>query len=731
MARRRTYPRWLIRGLVIFAIGMTVFAAVVSREHHGAESARNQALSRLVALRSETLQSRDPALAMQLAAVAYGLAQTTDARSALLDATAGEMPTRLTGRPGRTLLALGDDGHRVALTHQFDDRVAIYRLHYSQLTPLATVRGFPSAQIEAVALSDNGRLLATGDDSGRVTLWRLAPSQPPTKLTVVTGYGHGAVSGLSFSPAGGSLAAADTSGRVTRWSLADPSQPALAAPLTAPGVDSFDAVSYSHDGSTLAGAGSHGSLVIWAAHAGRRPLDTVTIGSATLSAVVYSPDGRMIAVGNDGGVDLRTLNRRGIPAPTGSYLTTDGTVTSLAFSRDSRYVAAGTTTKAATIWSTSALAEVADLPHPAAVTGVAFADADRRLLSTNATGTTTIWQFPAPSTYTFGSALTSVAFAATAPRVVVRTRAGRSDQWDVVSEWRPAPVGSWYAAPLSAAPPKAYWLKAAASATSTSTTTTTTTTTTTSTGASTTTAGTVTTGTTTTGAPTLINPHAGDQALRRVRAVTRVGSSTLSPDGLLFAAGGSDHLVWLWDVSQPARPRLLAKLSGFTARVTSVLFTGNSQTLFAASADHTVRIWGLSKPSQPQQLSSSPLTGPRTTITRLALSPDNRTLAAATFGGSVWLWGVTRPAKASLSATLTAARGPLTALAFSPSDNTLVAGGANRRLLFWHYRAYQAVNRICALEGTPITPGEWGLLVPGAPYKPPCADWKPPAPAVR
>ncbi|MDE3130820.1 MAG: hypothetical protein KGL16_06665, partial [Acidobacteriota bacterium] len=102
MARRRAYPRWLIRGLVIFAIGMTVFAAVASREHHGAENARDAALSRLVALRSLTLRSRDPSLAMQLALVAYRLAQTTDARSALLDATAGEMPTRLLGRPGRT-----------------------------------------------------------------------------------------------------------------------------------------------------------------------------------------------------------------------------------------------------------------------------------------------------------------------------------------------------------------------------------------------------------------------------------------------------------------------------------------------------------------------------------------------------------------------------------------------------------------------------------------------------
>jgi hypothetical protein len=56
----------------------------------------------------------------------------------------------------------------------------------------------------------------------------------------------------------------------------------------------------------------------------------------------------------------------------------------------------------------------------------------------------------------------------------------------------------------------------------------------------------------------------------------------------------------------------------------------------------------------------------------------------------------------------------------------LVAGGNNRRLTFWHYRPYQAVNRICALAGTPITANEWKLYVPETSYNPPCAHWTPP-----
>jgi WD40 repeat protein len=221
-------------------------------------------------------------------------------------------------------------------------------------------------------------------------------------------------------------------------------------------------------------------------------------------------------------------------------------------------------------------------------------------------------------------------------------------------------------------------------------------------------------------------------ALRQTRAATRVVGSALSPNGELFAVAGADRLVWLWSVTDPSQPKLLAKLAGFKRWAYTVVFSSSSQTLFAGSADHTVRIWDLSEPNDPQELKNSPLTGPHTTIEQLALSPDNRTLAALTSGGQVWLWAVADPSKAYVTGTLTAATGLTAAagqpaaIAFSPTDNTLVAGGSDGRLTFWHYRPYQAVNRICSLSGTPISLAEWEQYVPGVPYNPPCATWVPP-----
>ena len=293
-------------------------------------------------------------------------------------------------------------------------------------------------------------------------------------------------------------------------------------------------------------------------------------------------------------------------------------------------------------------------------------------------------------------------------------------QWDVADEWRPAPAGSWYAAPASAATSSVY--------TNTSTTTTDTTTSRARPPRSDDhTSGTTTTTTSGTTTP-LVNPQAGDVALRQTKAATRVIGSALSPNGELFAAAGADRQVWLWSVTDPSQPKLLAKLGGFKRWAYAVVFSGSSQTLFAGSADHTVRVWDLSQPNDPQELKNSPLTGPSSTIEQLALSPDSRTLAALTADGHVWLWAVADPPKANLTGTLTAATGHTAAIAFSPTDNMLVAGGNDGRLTFWHYRPYQAVNRICALSGTPITATEWEQYVPGAPYNPPCATWMPPAP---
>ena len=70
-----------------------------------------------------------------------------------------------------------------------------------------------------------------------------------------------------------------------------------------------------------------------------------------------------------------------------------------------------------------------------------------------------------------------------------------------------------------------------------------------------------------------------------------VYSVAFSPGGQTLAAGATDHTVWLWHVSNPARPGLVAALTGPAEQVFSVAFSPGGSTLAAGSADGTVRLW--------------------------------------------------------------------------------------------------------------------------------------------
>jgi WD40 repeat protein len=74
-------------------------------------------------------------------------------------------------------------------------------------------------------------------------------------------------------------------------------------------------------------------------------------------------------------------------------------------------------------------------------------------------------------------------------------------------------------------------------------------------------------------------------------ATNYVYAVAFSPDGRTLAAGSTDNSVELWDVSQPARPALLASLTAATDSVFVVAFSPDGHTLAAGTAEKAVRLW--------------------------------------------------------------------------------------------------------------------------------------------
>jgi WD40 repeat protein len=147
-----------------------------------------------------------------------------------------------------------------------------------------------------------------------------------------------------------------------------------------------------------------------------------------------------------------------------------------------------------------------------------------------------------------------------------------------------------------------------------------------------------------------------------------------SPLGHTLASGNADGAVWLWDVTDPARPRTLGQpLTGNAAAVASVAFSPGGHTLASGSVDVAVRLWDVTDPARPRPLGQA----------------------------------------------LTGGTGAVYSVAFSPDRHTLASGSADGTIRLWNLNVQYAIRRICATAGG-LTPRQWNQYIPQLPYQPSC-----------
>jgi len=175
-----------------------------------------------------------------------------------------------------------------------------------------------------------------------------------------------------------------------------------------------------------------------------------------------------------------------------------------------------------------------------------------------------------------------------------------------------------------------------------------------------------------------------DQARPRRLSVFEGGSpATISPDGATVAtnAFGGRAQVALWNVTRPRHPARLAVLSaGLSGALWGEAFSPDGRILAVASTSGLV-LWNVADPARPRllrSLAADPLVpdnpGPvpfGVGQGDLVFSPDGRMLAGVSGSGQVTVWDVARPARAARIATLAGPRDYFAALAFSPRGNLL------------------------------------------------------------
>ncbi len=154
-----------------------------------------------------------------------------------------------------------------------------------------------------------------------------------------------------------------------------------------------------------------------------------------------------------------------------------------------------------------------------------------------------------------------------------------------------------------------------------------------------------------------------------------------SPDGTTLAAGDGDGVITLWDVSDPIRPRSGTRLTGHTFSVGGLSFSPDGQTLASVSTDgatrkpdanapkdSTVRLWAVSGSDRTSTLTTLPTEG----TFPPSFSPDSRLLAAG--GNPTTVWRIDDRTGPRLAATVESFNAEGQAAVFGPDGRTLFSG---------------------------------------------------------
>ncbi len=172
--------------------------------------------------------------------------------------------------------------------------------------------------------------------------------------------------------------------------------------------------------------------------------------------------------------------------------------------------------------------------------------------------------------------------------------------------------------------------------------------------------------------------------LHIIPANTQCLALALSSDGQLLAAGGTDRMVTLVDLSNGETSVCSDGSSEvFDSSIQSLTFDPTGRQLYAGGPGAGIRRWNVSSTDKsPSATLDSILPGSGTTAA-MCLDPTGMQFAAGNLDGTVALWDVSETPSLKWADTA-AGEEAAAAVALSPDGHTLVAGYHSGRVRIWN-----------------------------------------------
>lgn len=352
-----------------------------------------------------------------------------------------------------------------------------------------------------------------------------------------------------------------------------------------------------------------------------------TADTGSVMAIAFSPDGRLLATGDDDGTvrlwatatsaPVRTMHVRG--APSGG-----SGVGGVAFSPDGKTLATADDNSAVKLWDTGSGKLLRTMRPPAAVanaTGTAFSPDGRLLAVSYTNGQVWLWDAatwqPArvidanykPGYFGGGYGVNAVSFSPDGKLLATADDNGATRLW------------------LAATGRPVHTLKAA------------------------------------------------------IPAVDGVGGVAFSPDGRLLAAGDGNGALQVWNLAAGRAAITLGHSAvGTGGAVYRVAFSPHGRYIAAASLDGEIRMWNLGT----GRLVLNRAAGGSAAPGEVAFSPDGRRLAATDGDGTVQLLSTVTALPAGLSLQGGSAAAGVSDVAFSPDGGMVAGARADGTVWLWN-----------------------------------------------
>jgi WD40 repeat protein len=209
-----------------------------------------------------------------------------------------------------------------------------------------------SAQVNAVAFSPDGQLLASASDDGTVKIWRVSDG---ALLDTLTGH-YKEVTSVAFSHNGEMLASGSMDRSINLWRVSDRTL------IRTMGSSEFIlGISFSPDDAFLTSGGGYSTneIKVWRLSDGELLSITHDMLGQT-NSVAYSPDGQLLAAGKANSVTtLRNMTTWNV-----DWLGQRGSINFVAFSPDGQLLATASDDKSVGLWQVTSGLRLFELNGP-------------------------------------------------------------------------------------------------------------------------------------------------------------------------------------------------------------------------------------------------------------------------------------------------------------------------------------------------------------------------------